>query len=102
MRVRAKLLGSLLWVIVWIPLSHLFTVHPHHSPAVAPLVIVTDLLPNDQRSQEQEQFLWNSQHLRWTVIPGVTFWGVWIAIVVLLPSRVELGRKPTDNSEHQD
>ena len=102
MGVRAKLLGSLLWVILWVPLSHFFTVHPHHVPALAPLLIVTDILPDDQRSQEQEQFLWGTQHIRWTVIPAATFWGVLIALFVFLPSRFELPGKYTGKINKQE
>ena len=99
MTVRAKLLGSLLWIILWLPLSLLFTVHPHHYPTLAPLFIVEDILPDENRSQEQEQFLWNAQHIRWTVIPGATFWGVLIVLLLFVPSCVELARKNKDKSK---
>ena len=102
MTVRAKLLGSLLWVIVWFPLSLLFTVHPHHIPTLAPLLLITDILPDENRSQRQEQSLWHAQHIRWTVMPGVTFWGVLIALLVLLPSRVEFPRRNTDKIKKRE
>ena len=102
MTVRAKLLGSLLWCILWLPLSLLFIVHPHHYPTLAPLLIIEDILPDENRSQRQEQALWNTQHIRWTVIPGATFWGVLIALLVFVPSRVTLGRKNKDQMEKQE
>ena len=93
MTVRAKLLGSLLWCILWLPLSLLFIVHPHHMPTLAPLLLISDILPDENRSQMQEQALWNAQHIRWIVIPGATFWGVLTVLLVFVPSRVTLSRK---------
>ena len=102
MTVRAKLLGSLLWLILWVPLSFLFTLHPHHMPILAPLLLIKDILPDENRSQRQEQALWNTQHIRWIVIPGATFWGVLTVLLVFVPARVTLSRKNKGKSEKQE